>query len=128
MDEVDPGIELRIAGELLLQARHANQHHPDAALVEDGPHLLQPGHLQAVGLVDQDQGGAIGLGTLTPPHPFEDPPPESRGQAAGVASCATGRGNLCGSMSRCHRGDDSGRRRQAAQPGGMTYTFSRKVQ
>ena len=38
-------------------------------------HLLQPGHLQAVGLVDQDQGGEIGLGTLTPRRPFEDSPP-----------------------------------------------------
>ncbi len=55
-------------------------------------------------------------------------PPEPRGQAAGVASRIAGRGNSCGSTPRGHRGGDSGRRRQAAQPGRMTYTISRKVQ
>src|SRR5262249_36719402 len=47
-------------------------------------------------------------------------PAEPRREAAGVAACAAGRGNPCGPMPRGDRDGDSGRRRAAAQPGGLT--------
>ena len=55
-------------------------------------------------------------------------PTEPRGQASGVASRIAGRGDSCGSTPGGYRGGNSGHRRTAAQPGRMTYTFSRKVQ
>ena len=63
-----------------LQPRHPDQHHPDAAPVEDVPHLLQPGHLDPVRLVDQDQPGrvadpAAALGTPEDRPPRAPPPP-----------------------------------------------------
>ena len=68
-------------------------------------------------------GGPLGLAVgqgVTPPEP--------RGQAAGVASRIAGRGDSCGSTPGGYRGGNSGHGRKAAQPGRMTYTFSRKVQ
>ena len=64
-------------------------------------------------------GVAVGL-TAAPPEPCR--------QAAGVAACSAGRGNPCGSTRRDDRGGDSGRRRAAAQPGGIAFIESRKVQ
>jgi hypothetical protein len=90
----------------------------------EGPDYLTIGASGGPGLLDHCQvGGPLGFAVgqhVTPPEP--------RRQAAGVASRIAGRGNPCGSTSRGHRGRDSGRRRQVAQPGGMTYTFSWKVQ
>ncbi|XQW26417.1 hypothetical protein ACOYYX_06965 [Singulisphaera sp. PoT] len=62
--------------------------------------------------------------------PWDSPSrrPSHADKPPGVASCAAGRGNPRGSTPGGHRGGDSGRRCQAAQPGSMTYTFSRKVQ
>jgi hypothetical protein len=50
---------LRVPCQAFLQARHANEDHPKAAVVKDIAHLFERGHFQAVGLVDNDQGGGI---------------------------------------------------------------------
>jgi len=44
-------------------------------LVIDVTHLLQPGHLQTIRLVDHDQRRRVGLGTLTLRHHFVGTPP-----------------------------------------------------
>ena len=55
MDEADPRIELRIAGKSLFDARHADQHEADVIAIEKVAQLLEAGHTQPVGFVDQDQ-------------------------------------------------------------------------
>ena len=56
--EPDPAVELRVAGELPVEAGHADQDQAEVASVEEVPELLQPGGFQAVGLVDDHQFGA----------------------------------------------------------------------
>ena len=63
--------------------------------------------------------GPLGLAVATP---------EACRKAASLASSATGRGNPCGSTLGDHRGRDSGDGGKAAQPGGIAFIVSLKVQ
>jgi hypothetical protein len=51
MDEADTGVELRIPGQALLDAGHADQHHADAARVEDGPQMFERAAGRGHGLI-----------------------------------------------------------------------------
>jgi hypothetical protein len=54
MDEPDARVELRKAGDALLDTRHADENHTGSTLVEDGSHLLEAVHLETIGLVHED--------------------------------------------------------------------------
>ena len=60
MHEADPRVELRKAGDSLLDAGHADQDHAHETFVEDRAHLFQAVHLKPVGLVDHDERGWVG--------------------------------------------------------------------
>ena len=65
MDEAHPGIELWVPCEAFLDAGHANEDHPNTAVVKDIPHLFQTRGFQAIRLIDNDQVGRIrGLHTF----------------------------------------------------------------
>lgn len=59
MDETDAGKELRVARESLFDSGHADEYHPQAALVEDGAQLLQTVHRQTICFIDNDKGSRI---------------------------------------------------------------------
>jgi hypothetical protein len=64
MHEPNAGVELRKTSHPLLYARHAYEHHTGRALVKDGSHLFETVHLEAIGLIHQDQGGRISYCSL----------------------------------------------------------------
>ena len=57
--EPDARVELRKAGDALLDAGHADEHHAGCTLVEDGSHLFKAVHLEAIRLVHEDQSRRI---------------------------------------------------------------------
>jgi hypothetical protein len=59
MHKTNTRVELRKAGDALLNSRHADEDHTGSALVKDRSHLFEAVHLKAIGLVDQDQSGRI---------------------------------------------------------------------
>ena len=59
MHKSDTGVELRIAGHSLLDSGHSNQHEPNAASIEDRPHLLKADDLEPIGFIHQNQPGWI---------------------------------------------------------------------
>ena len=60
--EPDPAVQLGIAGQLSVEAGHADEDHAQVAAVEEVAELLEAGGLEAVGLVDDDQfGAAVGV-------------------------------------------------------------------
>ena len=64
VDEADPAVELRVAGEALFDAGHADEDHAELAAVVVVAELLQCGGLEPVGLVDDEQldEGRQGMG------------------------------------------------------------------
>ncbi|MCU1226000.1 MAG: hypothetical protein JWQ42_4093, partial [Edaphobacter sp.] len=64
MYESNARVELRKTSDPLLYARHAYEHHAGRALVKDGSHLFETVHLEAIGLIHQDQGGRISYCSL----------------------------------------------------------------
>ena len=59
MDESDARIELGKSGHALFDARHADENHTGGALVKDRSYLLEAVHLEAIGLIDEDQSGRV---------------------------------------------------------------------
>src|SRR4051812_46920238 len=59
MDESDPGVELRVPGETLFDARHSDQHQTDTPMVKDIPHLLKSRDLETIGFVNDEQSCGI---------------------------------------------------------------------
>ena len=55
VDEPDPAVELGVAGEALLDARHADQDHAELAAVVVVAELSQGGGPEPVGFVDDEQ-------------------------------------------------------------------------
>jgi hypothetical protein len=48
MNKTDARVELRKAGDSLLETGHANEHQAGVTLVEDGPYLLKTVHVKSV--------------------------------------------------------------------------------
>jgi hypothetical protein len=65
VDEADPAVQLRVAGEGLLDAGHADQDHAEVAAVVVVAELLEGGWLEPVCFVDDEQfdeaGAAMGV-------------------------------------------------------------------
>ena len=59
--EPDPAVELRVAGELPVEAGHADQDHAQVAAVEEVAELFEAAGLEPVGLVDDQQFGVAVL-------------------------------------------------------------------
>ena len=59
VDETDAGKELRVPRESLFDSGHADKYHAQAALIEDGPQLLQTVHRQTICFIDHDKGRRI---------------------------------------------------------------------
>jgi hypothetical protein len=59
VDETDAGKELRIPRESLFDSGHADEHHAQAALIEDGAQLLQTVHRQTICFIDNYKGSRI---------------------------------------------------------------------
>ena len=55
MDETDAGIELRVACQALFEARHSDQDHANFSRIENGAHLFEASHAEAVRLINQNQ-------------------------------------------------------------------------
>ena len=54
VNKPNPGEELRVTRDALLDPRHADQHHAKSALVEDGAQLLEAVHGQAICFINDD--------------------------------------------------------------------------
>ena len=59
VDETDPGEELWIPGDTFFDSGHADEHHSETALIEDGAQLLQAVHRQTICFIDNDKGSRI---------------------------------------------------------------------
>jgi hypothetical protein len=59
VDETDAGKELRVPRESLFDSGHADEHHAQAALIEDGAQLLQTVHRQTICFIDNYKGSRI---------------------------------------------------------------------
>ena len=59
VDQADSVVELRVAGQALLQPRHAQEPQPEAVPVVHVPQLLQACHLEPVRLVDDQEFRAV---------------------------------------------------------------------
>jgi hypothetical protein len=55
--EPDPAVELWVAGELPVEAGHADEDQAEIASVEEVPELFQPAGFQSVSPVDDHNGG-----------------------------------------------------------------------
>jgi hypothetical protein len=51
--------KLWVASHPLFDARHSNQHEPNAAGIEDCPHLLKADNFETIGFIHQNQPGWI---------------------------------------------------------------------
>lgn len=59
MYEPDPGIELWIPCQALLQPWHSNQDHTNFSCIEDCAHLFEAGHSETIRLVNQNERGRV---------------------------------------------------------------------
>jgi len=59
VDETDAGKELRVPRESLFDSGHADEHHAQAALIEDRAQLLQTVHRQTICFIDNYKGSRI---------------------------------------------------------------------
>jgi len=57
VNKTDAGIKLRVAGQPLLDPRHADQDKADFASIEQIAELLQTRDLESTGFVNKDQAG-----------------------------------------------------------------------
>ena len=60
VDEADPRVELGVARQTLLEARHADEHQPETTPVGAIAQLFERGQLQPVGFIDDQQPGPVG--------------------------------------------------------------------
>jgi hypothetical protein len=65
VNEADAGVKLPKASQSLFKAGHSAQNHSNPALIKYAPRLLESGHFESVGFVNDQQRGWIGNISLT---------------------------------------------------------------
>ena len=59
MDEADPRVQLRVAGESFLQTRHTNEHDSNVSAIVEVTELFKARGFETVGFIDDEQVGRL---------------------------------------------------------------------